>query len=62
MRSAGAVTDTGLYDWSKYPHIYDDYKKGDASKWGIFANPQERSAGCRSNDGAGSGASYCCRR
>lgn len=32
----GAVTDTGLYDWSKYPHIYDDYKKGDASKWGIL--------------------------
>lgn len=32
----GAVTDTGLYDWSKHPHIYDNYKKGDASKWGIL--------------------------
>ena len=32
----GAVTDTGLYDWAKYPHIYDNYKKGDASKWGIL--------------------------
>jgi O-acetylhomoserine (thiol)-lyase len=32
----GAVTDTGLYDWTKYPNIYDNYKKGDAAKWGIL--------------------------
>lgn len=32
----GTVTDTGQYDWSKYPHIYENYKKGDASKWGIL--------------------------
>jgi O-acetylhomoserine (thiol)-lyase len=32
----GAVTDTGLYDWSKYPHIYDNYRKGDAARWGIW--------------------------
>lgn len=32
----GAVTDTGLYDWSKYPHIYDNYKKGDPARWGIW--------------------------
>ena len=32
----GAVTDTGLYDWSTYPNIYDVYKKGDAAKWGIL--------------------------
>jgi O-acetylhomoserine (thiol)-lyase len=24
----GAVTDTGLYDWTKFPNIYDNYKKG----------------------------------
>lgn len=31
----GAVTDTGLFDWSAFPHIYDNYKKGDSSGWGI---------------------------
>jgi O-acetylhomoserine (thiol)-lyase len=32
----GSVTDTGLYDWSNYPHIYDSYKKGPPSTWGIL--------------------------
>jgi len=32
----GAVTDTGLYDWSTYPNIYDGYKSGDVSRWGIW--------------------------
>ncbi len=32
----GVVTDTGLYDWAQYPRIYDNYKKGDAAKWGIL--------------------------
>jgi O-acetylhomoserine (thiol)-lyase len=32
----GSVTDTGLYDWSKYPHIYESYKKGPPSAWGIL--------------------------
>src|SRR5688572_21795400 len=32
----GAVTDTGLYDWSTYPNIYDSYKKGDSAKWGVL--------------------------
>lgn len=31
----GSVTDTGLYDWGKFPHIYDTYQKGDKSLWGI---------------------------
>ncbi len=31
----GAVTDTGLFDWSKFPHIYDNYKNVDPSLWGI---------------------------
>jgi O-acetylhomoserine (thiol)-lyase len=32
----GAVTDTGLFDWSKYPNIFDNYKKGDPARWGIW--------------------------
>jgi O-acetylhomoserine (thiol)-lyase len=32
----GAVTDTGLYDWSKYANVYDTYKKGAAATWGIL--------------------------
>jgi O-acetylhomoserine (thiol)-lyase len=32
----GSVTDTGLYDWAEYPHIYDSYKKGPPSTWGIL--------------------------
>jgi len=32
----GAITDTGQYDWSKYPHIFGNYKKGEASKWGLL--------------------------
>lgn len=31
----GAVTDTGLYDWSDYPNLYDTYKKGPSEQWGI---------------------------
>ncbi len=32
----GAVTDTGLYDWSKYSNINDRYRKGDVSRWGTW--------------------------
>lgn len=31
----GSVTDTGLYDWSAYPNIYDNYKSLDPAQWGI---------------------------
>lgn len=31
----GAVTEMGQYDWSRFPHIYDNYKKGEVSGWGI---------------------------
>ncbi len=31
----GAVTDTGLFDWSSYPNISELYRKGDAKTWGI---------------------------
>ena len=31
----GALTDTGLYDWSRYPHIADVYKKNAPAGWGM---------------------------
>jgi len=31
----GAVTDTGLYDWSGYPNIFAAYCKGDSKGWGL---------------------------
>ncbi len=31
----GAVTDTGLYDWKDYTHLYDSYKTGPSSTWGM---------------------------
>jgi O-acetylhomoserine (thiol)-lyase len=31
----GAVTDTGLYDWTRYPGIHDAYKNVKPALWGI---------------------------
>lgn len=31
----GCVTDTGLYDWSSFKNIYDNYKNVDQKLWGI---------------------------
>ena len=31
----GCVTDTGLFDWTAYPHIYDNYKSMPPELWGI---------------------------
>lgn len=31
----GTITDTGLFDWSKFPNIYDSYKGQEPSAWGI---------------------------
>jgi O-acetylhomoserine (thiol)-lyase len=31
----GAVTDTGLFDWSGYPNIFPAYRKGDPRQWGL---------------------------
>ena len=31
----GSVTDTGLYDWSNFDNIYDNYKNKEAAQWGI---------------------------
>ena len=31
----GAITDTGLYDWTGFANIYDNYKDQDTAMWGI---------------------------
>ena len=31
----GSLTDTGLFDWTKFSNILDVYKKGPAAGWGI---------------------------
>lgn len=31
----GAVTDTGLFDWSQFPNIVDDYRTGNSRGWGL---------------------------
>ncbi|MBC7993398.1 MAG: aminotransferase class I/II-fold pyridoxal phosphate-dependent enzyme, partial [Rhizobacter sp.] len=32
----GAITDTGLFDWTRYPNISDSYKKGAPNTWGLL--------------------------
>jgi len=31
----GSITEMGHFDWNGFPHIYDQYKKGDPQLWGI---------------------------
>ena len=31
----GAVTDTGLFDWSSYPNIANEYRNGSSQGWGL---------------------------
>ncbi len=31
----GSLTDTGLYDWTRFPNILDTYKRYPAAQWGI---------------------------
>jgi len=31
----GSVTDTGLYDWAGYSNIYETYRKGPSTGWGL---------------------------
>jgi len=31
----GALTDTGEYDWARYPHIAESYKRNPAPQWGM---------------------------
>jgi len=32
----GAVTDTGCFDWTRYPNIYDAYKTAKPALWGVL--------------------------
>lgn len=32
----GAVTDTGLFDWTRFPNIYENYKNAKPAQWGIL--------------------------
>ncbi|MDB5774467.1 MAG: cystathionine gamma-synthase family protein [Herbaspirillum sp.] len=31
----GALTDTGAYDWARYPHIAENYKRNPSAQWGV---------------------------
>jgi O-acetylhomoserine (thiol)-lyase len=31
----GCLTDTGIYDWTRFPNIYDTYKRNAPAQWGI---------------------------
>jgi O-acetylhomoserine (thiol)-lyase len=31
----GSLTDTGLYDWTRFPNIFETYKRNPAAQWGI---------------------------
>jgi O-acetylhomoserine (thiol)-lyase len=44
----GAVTDTGVFDWSRYPNIHESYKSAQPALWGVL---QIRKKGLR--DGGG---------
>ena len=45
----GALTDTGLFDWSRYPNIFANYRSGDPRQWGL---QQLRKKGLRDMGGA----------
>jgi O-acetylhomoserine (thiol)-lyase len=32
----GSISDTGLYDWSRYPHLLPAYRTGSPSGWGLL--------------------------
>ncbi len=40
----GALTDTGLFDWSQFPNIYEAYRKNPVPQWGLV---QLRAKGLR---------------
>ena len=44
----GAVTDTGLFDWTSYPNLVPAYRKGDPKGWGLL---QIRKKGLRDMGG-----------
>lgn len=45
----GAVTDTGLFDWSSYPNIFAGYRQGEPAGWGL---QQIRKKGLRDMGGS----------
>lgn len=45
----GSLTDTGVYDWTRYPHIADSYKKYAPPQWGMA---QIRAKGLRDFGGS----------
>lgn len=44
----GSVTETGVFNWAQYPNIYDNYKSGKPSGWGLL---QIRKKGLRDTGG-----------
>ena len=40
----GSLTDTGMYDWTRFPNIYENYKKAAPLQWGLA---QVRAKGLR---------------
>jgi len=52
----GSVTDTGLFDWSHYPNIFEAYRKGDPAMWG-YAQMKKKGlrdmGACLSSEAAG---------
>lgn len=45
----GSLTDTGIYDWTRYPHILESYKRYPAPQWGMA---QLRAKGLRDFGGS----------
>ena len=45
----GSLTDTGQFDWSRYPNIFDTYKKSVPAQWGLA---QLRAKGLRDFGGS----------
>lgn len=45
----GSITDTGLYDWTRYLNIFDTYKKAAPAQWGLA---QIRAKGLRDFGGS----------
>lgn len=44
----GAVTDTGLFDWTTFPNLFSSYRKGEPKGWGLL---QIRKKGLRDMGG-----------
>lgn len=45
----GGVTDSGLFDWARYPNIFEAYRNGNPRQWGLV---QIRKKGLRDMGGA----------